>query len=109
VDLREGESFAIAGLIDNRVTDVVSKIPGIGNIPILGSLFKTRQTNKTNTELLVVVTPQFVKPFGAGETVPMPNFPKPFLDGNVNKKDAPVESPKFVGARGHESGGGPKQ
>lgn len=103
VDLKEGESFAIAGLIDNRVTEVASKIPGIGDVPILGRLFRTRQTEKTNSELLVVITPHFVKPFAAGETVPLPKFPKPFLDG-PSPKDAP-EPPKFVGPRGQESSG----
>ncbi len=103
VDLREGESFAIAGLLDNRVTEVVSKIPGIGDVPILGRLFRTRQTNKTNSELLVVITPHFVKPFAAGETVPMPGFPMTFLDGSIpDRNPAP---PKFVGPRGHESSG----
>src|SRR6185295_14825953 len=66
VDLHEGESFAIAGLIDNRVTQVVSKILGIGDMPILGHLFRSRSTQKSNSELLVVITPNFVKPFSAG-------------------------------------------
>lgn len=97
IDLRDGESFAIAGLIDNRVSDVVSKIPGIGNIPIIGNLFKTRNRSKTNTELLVVVTPRYVRPQPAGTNLPLPNFPENFLDGsNPN-----TGQPKFVGPRGH--------
>ncbi len=101
VDLREGESFAIAGLIDNRVSEVVSKIPGIGDIPVLGRLFRSRSTNKTNTELLVVITPRFVKPFAAGETVPLPAFPKEFLDG-ARPGQPGTGAPKFVGPRGHD-------
>jgi pilus assembly protein CpaC len=106
VDLREGESFAIAGLLDNRVTQVLSKVPVLGNVPVLGQLFRSRQTNKVNTELLVVITPRFVKPFAEGETVPMPNFPMPLLDG-PRAEPAPAP-PKFVGPRGHESPGEPK-
>ena len=74
VELREGESFAIAGLIDNRVTQVVSKLPGIGDAPIIGHLFRTRSNQKANTELLVVITPSFVRPFAPGETPPLPQL-----------------------------------
>src|SRR5207247_3511199 len=67
VDLHEGESFAIAGLIDNRVTQVINKIPGIGDMPILGHLFRSSIKQKSNSELLVLITPSFVKHFGPGE------------------------------------------
>ncbi|OFV92255.1 MAG: hypothetical protein A3H28_17350 [Acidobacteria bacterium RIFCSPLOWO2_02_FULL_61_28] len=106
VELREGESFAIAGLIDNRVTEIVSKIPGIGHVPILGRLFSSRQLNRSNTELLVAITPSFVKPFAAGEMPPLPEFPKEFLD--KTRPEAAAEPPKFVGPRGQESSGGPR-
>jgi pilus assembly protein CpaC len=105
VDLREGESFAIAGLLDNRVTQLVSKFPGLGDIPILGQLFKTRSTEKTNSELLVVITPRFVKPFSPGEKVPLPKFPVKMLDGQ--RPDQSPAPPKFVGPRGHESAPAP--
>jgi pilus assembly protein CpaC len=97
VDLRDGESFAIAGLIDNRVSEVVSKFPWIGSIPIIGNLFKSRSLSKTNTELLVVITPRFVRPQAPGVTLPLPQFPKNFLDGS----NPGGEQPKFVGPRGH--------
>jgi len=102
VELREGESFAIAGLIDNRVVQVVSKLPGIGDMPIIGHLFRTRSNQKANTELLVLITPSFVKPFAPGETPPLPQFPEGVLG------DRPPESgstPQFVGPRGTESSG----
>ncbi len=51
VVLRDGESFAIAGLIDNRVTQVVDKIPGLGSLPIIGQLFRSSSMQKSNTEL----------------------------------------------------------
>ncbi len=98
VDLRQGESFAIAGLIDNRVNEVVSKIPGLGDLPILGYLFRSRSLNKTNTELLVVVTPRFVRPYAAGTEAPLPEFPRSFLEPAKPGE----KQPKFVGPRGHE-------
>jgi len=102
VELHEGESFAIAGLIDNRVTKQIAKLPGIGDLPIIGNLFRTRSTDKTNTELLVLITPNFVKPFGPGTTPPLPQFPEGFLG------DQPEESsttPSFVGPRGNDPAG----
>jgi len=105
VDLREGESFAIAGLIDNRVIQVVSKIPGIGDLPILGHLFRSRNTQKSNSELLVLITPTFVKPFSAGEPSPMLQFPEGFLDAPKEQGSSP--SPTFLGPRGPAGGGTP--
>ncbi len=100
VVLKDGESFAIAGLIDNRVVETMSKVPGFGNIPILGKLFSSRSTTKSETELLVVVTPRFVKPLTAEEKAAMPDFPITFLpkpvDKNKKKKAA------FVGPRGQQ-------
>ena len=62
MELRDGQSFAIAGLMDNRDTEQFSKIPGIGDIPILGQLFRSHNVNKSKDELLVVVTPRVVQP-----------------------------------------------
>jgi pilus assembly protein CpaC len=104
VDLREGETFAIAGLIDNRVTDVVSKIPGIGDLPILGHLFRTHGLQKANTELLVLITPNFVKPYAAGQSAPQIQFPEGFLEPGTPSAPAapPGSSPTFVGPRGNK-------
>jgi pilus assembly protein CpaC len=102
VDLHEGESFAIAGLIDNRVTQVVSKIPGFGNLPILGHLFSSRSTEKTNTELLVLVTPAFVKPFGPGQAPGLPTMPEEFLGTPPLPDQTTATPPSFVGPRGHD-------
>lgn len=57
VDLRNGQSFGIAGLLDQRTTAQLSKVPGIGDIPILGLLFKSKGVDRSHTELLVIVTP----------------------------------------------------
>jgi pilus assembly protein CpaC len=78
MDLRDGQSFAIAGLLDNRVTEVLEKIPGIGDIPILGKLFRSRSINKSKNELLIVVTPRVIQPLDAAPTGPA--MPKPFLE-----------------------------
>lgn len=105
VDLREGESFAIAGLIDNRVTQVVNKIPGIGDLPILGHLFRSRNTQKSNSELLVIITPYFVKPFAAGAAPALPEFPEGFLGPEQAPRSPAAPLPTFIGPRGHESSG----
>ena len=81
VELRNGQSFGIAGLIDQRTTAQYSKVAGIGDIPILGALFKSKQVNKTNSELLVMVTPQIIDPATAdGTTPPLPKEPITPLD-----------------------------
>jgi pilus assembly protein CpaC len=80
VYLEDGQSFAIAGLIDNRLTEIASKVPGLGDIPFIGALFKSRSLNRSNTELMVVVTPKLVNPLEDGQTLPTPSFPEPFMD-----------------------------
>ena len=79
MDLIDGQSFAIAGLIDNRDTEEFEKIPGIGSIPILGKLFQTKSVTKSNDELLIVVTPTIVRPSPAYELPIGPVFPQPFM------------------------------
>ena len=82
IELKDGQSFAIAGLIDNRLTENASRIPGLGDIPIIGKLFRSRAINKTKTELMVMVTPKLVQPLAPGQVPTMPEFKKPFLDNN---------------------------
>ncbi|HTS10954.1 MAG TPA: type II and III secretion system protein family protein [Candidatus Limnocylindrales bacterium] len=80
VDLRDGQSFAIAGLVDNRVTDLYNKVPVLSSIPLLGEIFKSQSRNKTKTELLVLVTPHVVMPIPVGSPRPSLHFPSGFLD-----------------------------
>lgn len=75
VELKDGQSFGIAGLLDRRATIQLSKVPGIGDIPILGQLFRSRSINKTNTELMVIVTPTIVDPTATPQP-PAPELPK---------------------------------
>jgi pilus assembly protein CpaC len=79
IELAEGQSFAIAGLVDDRVSENLSKVPGLSNIPVLGALFKSRHENKTKTELVVLVTPEIVDPSEAARLAPEPVMPKEFL------------------------------
>jgi len=79
IELGEGQSFVIAGLIDNRLTETATRIPGLGSIPILGNLFKSKEVDRSNTELIVVVTPEVTMPLQPGEAKPMPVMPRTFL------------------------------
>ena len=82
VELSEGQSFAIGGLLDNRETETLDKVPFIGDIPILGKFFQSRTRTKQNTELMVIVTPVFVRPIPAGQPLPELKYPGKFLPPN---------------------------
>jgi pilus assembly protein CpaC len=82
VELDSGQSFVIAGLMDNRMTETISKIPGLANIPLLGKLFTSRAVSRNNSELLVIVTPELVRPIPAGQPLPSLNMPIPFMTKN---------------------------
>ena len=82
VELQDGQSFAIGGLLDNRESETFLKIPFLGDIPILGRFFQSIQRTKSNTELIVIVTPEIVDPIPAGAPLPEPKFPQPFLPPN---------------------------
>ncbi|HLY67059.1 MAG TPA: type II and III secretion system protein family protein [Chloroflexota bacterium] len=60
VELKDGQSFGISGILDHRTTDSLSKIPGIGDIPVLGQLFRSKNLNRSTMELVVIVTPRIV-------------------------------------------------
>jgi pilus assembly protein CpaC len=89
-ELQDGQSFVIAGLLDNRVTDIVDKIPGLGDIPILGNLFKSRNLQKNKSELMVLCTVHRISP--STEAPPGPANPQPFL--NQEKFDGKKPSGK---------------
>jgi pilus assembly protein CpaC len=79
VELGEGQSFVIAGLIDRQVTEALSHIPGLASLPILGNLFKSKSINKSDTELIVMVTPEITMPLQPGDATPGAPTPRPFL------------------------------
>jgi len=110
VELQSGQSFVIAGLLDNTITDSLNKIPGIGDIPLLGKLFQSRTRTRTNSELMILVTPELVRPIPAGAALPAihedekympgtaataPRTPGPAVTGPVPRpparKDIPLE------------------
>jgi len=88
-ELQDGQSFVIAGLMDNRVTDVYNKIPGLGDIPILGAFFRSKSVQKSNSELMVLCTVKKISP-GAGPPT-LPKQPQPFLDINRFDKGTPKD------------------
>ena len=90
MELADGQSFVIAGLLDNRVTEQFEKIPGIGDLPILGKLFQSRTLNKSKTELVVLVTPHIVQPLPVGQQAVMPTFPKAFLPSATPAEQNPA-------------------
>jgi pilus assembly protein CpaC len=95
VQLKDGQSFAIAGLMDNRVQKISNKIPWLGDVPILGNLFKSSSFTKSKTELLVMVTPRIIKPMDPGQAPPLPSFPVPFLNpGDAEEKTGNVPRPR---------------
>jgi pilus assembly protein CpaC len=109
VILKDGESFAIAGLMDNRVQQVLNKLPGFGDLPIIGHLFRSRSTRKTTDELLVVITPRFVRPLSPDEQVTLPQMPEAFLPpvaaqqkGRQPGPAKETKKPEFVGPRGYQ-------
>ncbi|MFN2511206.1 MAG: type II and III secretion system protein family protein [Pyrinomonadaceae bacterium] len=73
VELRDGQSFALAGLLDNNETQTLSKVPGLGDIPILGNLFRSKQFQKNESELMFIVTAQIVKPVNRDDLPALPN------------------------------------
>ena len=78
VELRDGQSFAIAGLLNEQTTAQLSKIPGIGDVPVLGKLFQSRSIQKSKSELVVLVTPRIVDPVSTGAQMtatPAPALP----------------------------------
>ena len=84
VELADGQSFAIGGLLDNRDNETFEKIPFLGSIPIIGKFFQSTQRTRNNTELIVIVTPEVVSPIAAGTPLPELKYPTKFLPPNSN-------------------------
>jgi pilus assembly protein CpaC len=82
VELKNGQSFVIGGLLDNSITQTFEKIPFLGDIPVLGKFFQSIQRTKNNSELIVIVTPEIVPPIPAGAPLPQLNYPIPFMAPN---------------------------
>ena len=79
VELQDGQTFAIAGLLNNTALSSMRKVPGLGDIPVLGMLFKSRAYQKDQTELVVMVTPTIVRKGSTGVSAGLPSLVEPFL------------------------------
>jgi pilus assembly protein CpaC len=107
VELSSGQSFAIAGLLQNNATQDASKIPFLGDVPVLGALFKSDRYRRNETELVIVITPYLVRPVSAN-TVAMPTdglVPptdgQRILYGSTNRQDMPAGAPITRGPDGN--------
>jgi pilus assembly protein CpaC len=79
IELRDNQTFAIAGLMNNTVASSLQKVPGIGDIPVLGLLFRSKAASKEQTELVVMITPQIVRQGSLGAAPGLPRLNEPFL------------------------------
>lgn len=95
VELQDGQTFAIAGLLNNTALSSMRKIPILGDIPVLGTLFKSRAYQKDQTELVVMVTPTIVRRGSTGVSSGIPNLVEPFLGPN----EKPIAPPApYIGS-----------
>jgi pilus assembly protein CpaC len=97
LQLHDGQSFMIAGLVKNDVAESVNRIPGLGELPILGALFRSSEFQKDKTELMFVITPRLVKPLPPDYALPTDAFVEPsrveyFLGGKMEGTPPPAPS-----------------
>lgn len=116
VEVADGQSFAIAGLIQSDINNAVDKLPGLGDLPVLGALFRSTRFQRNETELVILITPRLVKPMSAAEhgALPTDNFLPPNdidqylkgqLQGTPDNKTPPTYKPApggLEGAYGHQ-------
>lgn len=110
IELRDGQSFAIAGLLQSNITDQVRQLPGLGEVPVLGALFRDSTFQNSETELVIIVTPSLIKPAPAGslaaptDTFVPPSTAELFFKGDVEKPNSGL--PGAQRALGVSTGGG---
>jgi pilus assembly protein CpaC len=97
VQLNDGQSFVIAGLIKNNSTETIKRFPGLGEVPILGALFRSSEFQTDQTELMFVITPRLVKPLAAVPSLPTDNHVLPsrsevYLNGSIEGRAAPASN-----------------
>jgi pilus assembly protein CpaC len=79
VELRDGQSFVVAGLLDNLTQEDAAEVPVLSRLPFIGNFFKSRSTSTERTELMVLITPRLVQPLDPDEVPPLPTRPRQFL------------------------------
>jgi pilus assembly protein CpaC len=99
LELENGQTFAIAGLMNNTVSSTMAKVPGIGDIPILGYLFRSKAAQKNQTELVVMITPIILANNSSGVTTELPRGPESFLAPVPENKVKPMPAPAFTPER----------
>jgi pilus assembly protein CpaC len=102
IELRDGQSFAIAGLLSNTSQNDTASIPILSSLPIVGALFKSKSTRAEQTELMVLVTPRLVRPLDPDEVPPLPSgqFLQPEQPaGEEFEQGPPVESGQAASPR----------
>ena len=105
MELRDGQSFAVAGLIDNTAQTDKAAIPFLSQLPIIGHLFKSKAERQERTELLVLITPRLVRPLNPDEVPPLPTLPGRFLPpgddlgGQLEGGGGTVDGPAGDGSR----------
>jgi len=98
IELQDGQTFAIAGLMNNTVTSSMSKIPGIGDVPVLGLLFRSKAHQKNQTELVVMITPTIIRRGQPGVSAGLPSPVEPYMtapEKTVANPDPYVGSPRY--------------
>src|SRR5262249_33320904 len=95
IELRDKQTFAIAGLLNNSMTSTMQKIPGIGDIPVLGLLFRSKAAQKNRTELVVMITPEILRAGSVGVTGQLPRQEEPYLPGLRQDKSIAPPPPAF--------------
>jgi pilus assembly protein CpaC len=103
IELEDGQSFAIGGMLNNQETETLNKVPGLGDIPFFGKLFQSRIKTKNNSELLVLVTPEMVHPIPRGVSPPELHYPTTFMPPNtpgvpMRTPVEPAEARKTLGS-----------
>jgi pilus assembly protein CpaC len=97
LELGNGQTFAIAGLLNNSMTQTLSRVPGIGDIPILGYLFRSKAARKDQTELVVMITPQILEQNSFGVTDRLPRLQEPYLPRLQDNESLPTPPAPFTG------------
>ncbi|SAL79048.1 type II and III secretion system protein [Caballeronia peredens] len=100
VELGDGESFVIGGLVDRETASNVSKVPLLGDLPIIGTFFKTLQYSQSDRELVILVTPHLVAPIARGAAVP------PLPGAQSEQRDGPVWRSFAAGAAANDEAPG---
>jgi pilus assembly protein CpaC len=95
VELNSGQTFAIAGLLNNTMNQTLQKVPGIGDIPILGLLFRSKAAQKNQTELVVMITPEILQNDSPGVSPTLPNQQEPYLPPLPPQEAVPPPPPAF--------------